>query len=301
MRTLDFDEKTLPFPDRPDFPKRLSERLAAGKVSPAQARLLENWSRDGYVLLPQAIPEELIDAVLADYERGWEERPPVSVMSEGLGAVPWRQMPPRSELSHHHYRVLDIQDWSLAARRVMLHENIVSFLAAMLDDTVIAMQSLLFEYSSEQHAHQDFAYVQSRILSHLAGAWVALEDVSSANGGVCYFPGSHRIPKFDWGNGQLYYDATKAGGELLFAEHLERECAAAGISRQVLDAKKGDVFLWHAALVHGGATPDDRERTRLSFVSHYSSATAYPRDRRFPDREPNRFKLNGAELYVPNG
>src|SRR5262249_45462105 len=82
-----------------------------------------------------------------------------------------------------------------------------------------------------------------------------------------------------------------------FAEHIVRECQRMGLKKEVFLPKKGDVFLWHAALCHEGTTANKPELTRLSFFTHYSSLPAYPRHRRKPDAIPTRYYYNGACVY----
>jgi ectoine hydroxylase-related dioxygenase (phytanoyl-CoA dioxygenase family) len=36
--------------------------------------------------------------------------------------------------------------------------------------------------------------------------------------------------------------------------------------------RRGDAFIWHAGLVHGGTPIEDAGRTRRSFVVHYCTA-----------------------------
>jgi len=77
--------------------------------------------------------------------------------------------------------------------------------------------------------------------------------------------------------------------------------ADAGLERRLMLAGKGDVIFWHAALVHGGSPAADRRLTRKSLVSHYSTVSGYPRDRRAPDREPRRIENHGGVLYLRQG
>jgi ectoine hydroxylase-related dioxygenase (phytanoyl-CoA dioxygenase family) len=269
-------------------------------VSDQEAEQLRHWNEHGYLVLREAIEPELIDALLAEYDRGWRERPArVRMLVEGQGEQLWPQVAPRETLTHHHYRVMNFHEWSEQARRIMLHERLVRPLSLILGDDLVGMQSLLFEYSSEQQVHQDYAYVASQTLSHLAASWVACEDVSPANGTLYYLPGSHRIPKFDWGGGQLYIDATRVERVPDFEAHIRRECERRGLQALKLEGRKGDVFLWHAALAHGGSEPTDRSRTRLSYVCHYATRRACPTRREAPHEEPRRYRLNGAECYLP--
>lgn len=41
------------------------------------------------------------------------------------------------------------------------------------------------------------------------------------------------------------------------------------LEKKILLAKKGDVFIWHANLMHGGEPMLNKEQTRKSMVVHY--------------------------------
>jgi ectoine hydroxylase-related dioxygenase (phytanoyl-CoA dioxygenase family) len=192
---------------------------------------------------------------------------------------------------------MDFHNASLAGKLIALHPRVLGFLGHVFRETVVAMQTLTFIRGSEQSTHQDYAYVVPAIPSHLAATWVALEDVHADAGPLGYYPGSHTIRKFDWGNG-LFLTEESLHDEHDFAAHIERECERMGLRRDVFLAHKGDVFFWHGALAHTGTGQTDPERTRRSLVTHYSSERGYPRDRRAPDDEPLRYELNGGLLYV---
>lgn len=51
----------------------------------------------------------------------------------------------------------------------------------------------------------------------------------------------------------------------------DRECERRGLVAKTFVAKRGEVFVWHSALLHGGAPVADQRLTRKSFVVHYSS------------------------------
>jgi ectoine hydroxylase len=50
---------------------------------------------------------------------------------------------------------------------------------------------------------------------------------------------------------------------------LEELVSAKGYEKKEFLAKKGDVFIWHANLVHGGAPIINKASTRKSMVIHY--------------------------------
>ena len=293
---LEFDSQTLPWVDRPDFETQLSTSLEAGKVSDTTAEKLRHFCEHGYVAFPGLLGAERADGLVAEHDRAWSEKWPIQALVEGIGVADLPELPDKTELNTHHYRLNDIQDASEPARQAMMLPEINEFLGLLFSDTPVAMQSLFFEYGSEQGTHQDFPYVQSQILSHLVGCWIACEDVHADNGPLFYYPGSHRIPKFDWGGGSLTFDGKDHQQVEEFGRFLEQQCDAAGLERQTFHARKGDIFLWHAALVHGGSPANDPNATRKSLVVHYSSQGAYPRDRRY-DEEPKLYKRNGGLVY----
>lgn len=294
--SLDFDASTLPWVDRDDFLTQLDQRTRDGEVSSETAEKLRHFHTHGYVAFPGLLGDAGADGLVAEHDAAWRDRWPIQALVEGIGVADLASLPAKSALETHHYRLNDIQDASEAVRQAMMLPEINEFLGLLFADTPVAMQSLFFEYGSEQGTHQDFPYVQSRILSHLVGCWMACEDVHADNGPLFYYPGSHRLPKFDWGGGSLTFDGQDHDQVEVFGRFLEEQCDAAGLERLTFEAKKGDVFFWHAALVHGGSPANDKNATRKSLVVHYSSRSAYPRDRRY-DEEPKLYRRNGGVVY----
>ncbi|MCG2584326.1 phytanoyl-CoA dioxygenase family protein [Massilia sp. TS11] len=291
---LDFVPDTLPWLDRanPDV-----AAYARAQGDPALEALLAHWVKFGFIRMPGLIDHALIDAYLEDMESvlSQPERTRVRMLVEGYGVRQACDLPPEA-FAQHHLRIMDLHNLSQAGKQLSLHPRIVGFLQHVFQDTVVAMQSLSFKHSTEQGTHQDFPYVQSRIPSHLAATWIALEDVHPDAGPLFYYPGSHRLEKFDWGEGILMTPGCPRN-EQEFARFLEEKCAAAGLQREVFYPKKGDVFFWHAALVHGGSVVNNPALTRKSYVTHYSSQTAYPSDRRAPRRAPFGYAINGGLVY----
>lgn len=278
--------EVAPWVDQDDFDEVAAKRITDGSLSVERQQQLESWRRDGFLQLSGAIPESLIDALRDDYERAWTERPPCSVRVAGHGVQEFPDVLPREELGHHYYRLLSFHEHSGPARDVMFHDSITSALGDIFDAPPVAMQSLFFEYGSEQDIHQDYPYVRAQHLPVLVGVWISLDDVDDDNGPLFYVPGSHRVPCFDWGDGRVWFDGEDESKVEDFADHLNAESERAGLDRLTLHTRKGDVLLWHAGLAHGGSQIIDNDRTRMSLVAHFSTQLAYPRDRRFADVDP---------------
>jgi hypothetical protein len=57
-----------------------------------------------------------------------------------------------------------------------------------------------------------------------------------------------------------------------FDDYIDKELANRGLDWTTFPARKGDVFIWHAQLYHGGAPIEDMSLTRKSLVTHYYRA-----------------------------
>ncbi len=274
----------------------MQDKLRRKEITDAEALMLSAWAEDGFIELRGIVDKAAIDALWHDEERAWKERPPCRILSEGVGVTMLRDSRPKKELTHHHYRLMDFHNLSEAGAMIMMHPTIIRTLTLLFGEPVVAMQSLLFEYGSEQHLHQDFPYVHSDIPSQLIGGWIACEHADEENGSLLFYPGSHHIPLFDFGDGSVLYKHDDPKKIDAFGNYLATECGKLRAKPTILRAEKGDVLLWHGALVHGGSPTKQREQTRRSFVTHYSTQRAYAKDRRSSDREPRNIELNGG-LY----
>jgi phytanoyl-CoA hydroxylase len=171
--------------------------------------------------------------------------------------------------------VIDMHHFSSAARELMFADAISDFLGLIFESKTFASQSLGFLRGSGQEGHQDSAYVPYTIPRQFAATWIALEDVTVGAGELFYYPGSHRFPDFLYGDRfKSIVEATRCGYtvERSEVEHhvaqLRDRSKTLELNKKVLEAKKGDVLVWHADLVHGG-NPVSNDITRKSFVTHY--------------------------------
>lgn len=300
-----FEPDTLPWIDKSgaDIDSFVKNYEPAKSLPYDLAEKMKFWKQNGYVILDQAIATTWLDQLWSEVEELIENRKEYTV-NVRIDLPEYAAHPvmaikdvPKEVLNGPYIKFLDFHDNSVIAKKIMLHKHIVTFLGAVFGDKVIGMQSLVFKYGSQQATHQDFAYVVSEIPSHLAAAWIALEDVHIDSGPLFYYPGSHTVSKFNFGNGIFYTDeSTLHPGD--FANYLDKACLDAGLEKKTLLIKKGDVLLWHAALAHGGDEIRNPALTRKSFVCHYSSSKAYRHHRQSPAAEPVRRTINGADVFV---
>ncbi|HEY8971287.1 MAG TPA: phytanoyl-CoA dioxygenase family protein, partial [Puia sp.] len=108
-------------------------------------------------------------------------------------------------------------------------------------------------------------------LGYLIAVWIALEDTSPDNGPLFYYPGSHRLPYL------LNSDFNEGETSLLlgnkdyidYEDRIEEQIKQQSLQPEVFLAKKGDILIWHANLIHGGMPVKDHSLTRRSMVIHY--------------------------------
>jgi phytanoyl-CoA hydroxylase len=300
----DFDPSTLPWIDRtnPDIAGFLEKHPPRYDVPYDMLEKLQGWQQNGYVVLENVIPEILIDKFWSDFTElvHHPEKYDLSVRIDLDEFKPNQERNikdfPKQALQGKYVKINDFHNSSVAGKNLMTHPSIVSFLEAIFNQRIVVMQSLVFLYGSQQPSHQDYPWVTARIPSHLAAAWIALEDVKFDSGPLYYYIGSHRMPKFNFGNGILFKpDSTKS--PLDYAAYLDKTSSDLNLSKETLLIKKGDVLIWHAALAHGGSVITNPEQTRKSFVCHYSTEEALPFHRNFPAQIPVKQEYNGVYIY----
>ena len=93
-------------------------------------------------------------------------------------------------------------------------------------------------------------------------------------GPLRYIPGSHKIPYYEFEADRI---AIRHGKEeyLKAYEFTMDQCEERGLKEKVLTCQRGDVLIWHASLVHGGAAVTAPDTSRCSFVVHFSTLGNY--------------------------
>lgn len=214
-----------------------------------QQQLL-TWSKNGYMILDRWLSEEECDGINSEIGRLLGER--LIDFSNGRKLMFANK---RSRL------IKEIADCS----------ELKKILGFILDKEVVAFQTINFLEGSQQRAHSDSIHMTTYPLGYLIAVWIALEDVGPDNGPLFYYPGSHKLPYL------LNGDFNKGGTFLTlgnkdyvsYEDALEDLVKQNGFPREEFHAKKGDVLIWHANLVHGGAPINRKGLTRKSMVVHY--------------------------------
>jgi phytanoyl-CoA hydroxylase len=246
--------------------------FAAGEITSEDARDLHHYVEHGWVVWEKLVPEADIDALVDDV-RTIARHPGRFLTTDHRRGYGYRF----SDTDFDSFEsIFDTYVNHESARRVCFHPRVLRLLELLFRCKPVAMQQLLFQRSNQHPLHQDTAYVRVQDPLQLAATWIALEDVVEGRGELTYYDRSHRIPHQSFHMGAKWFDQVHDDGEAAIA-HVKERSEELGCEKRSFIAKKGDVFLWAADLVHG-SNPRTRpvEETRLSCVTHYVPETAKP-------------------------
>lgn len=224
---------------------------------------ITQWDDEGVLLLPKLVPDELIDAYVAERTRllggtpkwrpGWN------------GPTPYLQVPSMRNLACFRPLTEAIRPL-IGGHEPGLHLCLTGF------------------QSTERAWHQDRYLNPEYVGERYIAAWIVLEDISSSAGPFEYVPGSHRWRVIDrdkvWSkmrhlgqNPDLPTWPSDSQGWLgdSCQREIERSAKETGVLPKTFLGKRGDVLLWHASLMHRGSRPSDPTTERRALIAHYSS------------------------------
>ena len=234
------------------LPQRLAATPAFSQLPPATQASLLGFEQQGFAVLPGFLTPVAVDALNAEL---------AALITSGQLQFKYRN------------KLMFAFRQSPLVRQVAYDPQLLALLSALLGHEAQLFQSINFVTGSEQRTHSDSIHMSTYPLGGLIAAWVALDDITLENGPLHYFPGSHKLPYYlnaDYDNegsrwliGDKDYSAYEA-----FIDQRVREL---GLQKQIFLARKGDIFIWHANLLHGGEAHLNKDLTRRSMVLHYFS------------------------------
>jgi len=234
---------------------------------------LRGFVRDGYMVLDNFFPQEKTDALNAEVE---------TMLQSGQAGY-----------NYTGRKIFNLWEKSpLADESFFRHPEMVRLLSFLLGKPVIPFQSLNFTVGSEQRAHSDSIHMTTEPPGYLIATWIALEDCPADCGPLFYYPGSHRLDfvsteDYDSGNTAL---TLGADSNRRYEDKIEQVIKEKGLKKEVFTARRGDVLIWHANLLHGGSPILRPGATRRSMVCHYfaEGVICYHEMSQRPALVPNR-------------
>jgi len=216
---------------------------------------LRNYASEGFAILHQYLKSDTVDAINAEIEQ---------LINDKKVAFRYRN------------KIMFAIHKSPLLKEIGTDPALLELLSSLMKDEVTLFQSINFLTGSEQRTHSDSIHMTTFPLGGLLGVWIALEDIDTDNGPLHYYPGSHTLPYY------LNSDYDNEGNWLLIGDKdykeyermLDRKVKEHNIQKRIFTARKGDLLIWHANLLHGGEPHTNKQKTRKSMVYHYFASNS---------------------------
>jgi len=247
-------------------------------VSEAQRRF---FGVNGYLVLERFFSPECIARLKTRIDSFWTERKPecpltVDCFEDYPNGSGIRRRLFREVSAHSRawpYKLNDTHLVDEVITEFAVDRRLMGMLTELLGGVPVVCNTLVFERSSQQPAHFDTFFMPSKTPNKMCATWIAMDPVTDDNGPLFYYPGSHRIEPYRFSDGTVKANDR----EYPLAEaHIAKIIETHDLKKEVFYAQPGDVFIWHAQLLHGGSVIRDMAQTRTSLVTHYWTTIDYP-------------------------
>ena len=211
---------------------------------------LVNWSQNGFMILNGFFDDHTVSLINEEVDRLVNEK----------------------KITPTHDNKLPFANRiSPLIKSVTQNATVTTILQFLLAKEVVPFQTLNFIKGSNQRAHSDSIHMTTYPLGYLIAVWVALEDTNENNGPLFYYPGSHKLPYLLNNDFNETSNFLRLGNREYtdYEDMIEAVIQKQSLEKKVFYAKKGDIFIWHANLIHGGMPIIDKSLTRKSMVIHY--------------------------------
>lgn len=230
--------------------KKLEEIPFYQKINEQSKKSIDNFDDLGFCIIRNFWNQKLVEKVNAEIERLLQEK--------------------EIEFKYRNKLMFAIHK-SAFLKKACYDKELLGLLDYLIKGNAELFQSINFLSGSEQKTHSDSIHMTTFPLGGLLGVWIALEDIDEENGPIHYYPKSHKLPYY------MNKDYDNTGNKLLlgnkgyvaYEEMIEKKLRENKIEKKVFKAKSGDMFIWHANLLHGGEPHVNKTRTRKSMVLHF--------------------------------
>lgn len=250
-----------PWLDQDNYEERIGEKLVAGAIDEEQARQCRYWSENGYVIVERLFDGQTLDVVWRAYE---------NAVSSGRIKLPRE---PAGGGDPYPGRFLNPHRKLAALCRILKNQQLLGWIRLLMDREPKVLQTIASHKGSQQGIHSDSIHMTTYPLGYLTAAWIAFEDIHPDSGPLVFYPGSHRLPYVFSKDVDITQADFKANGYAPYHAKYEPRIgeliAQHGLQPRYFHAKKGDVLIWHANLLHGGSQRRNLQLSRKALVTHF--------------------------------
>lgn len=241
----------IPWMDKDISMNEIEAKLAKEKFPANVKEAILHWKENGYLILNHFFSEVKAEDINKEIEKLLAEKKVEFTLGN---------------------KVMFANKQSALIREVTTNPKLIAILNFILGKKVVPFQTINFVSGSQQLPHSDSIHMTTYPLGYLTAAWIALEDVNEENGPLCYYPGSHKLPYVlndDYERGGNILTVGADSNYLKYEEKIGEVVRKENFAKKIFKAKKGDVLIWHANLIHGGEKILKEDSTRKSMVIHY--------------------------------
>ena len=250
-----------PWLDLPDAAERIEQKLQAGEITREEAGQCRYWNANGYIILERLFTESVLDEVWEGYER--------AVHNGKIKLDP----EPAADDDPYPGRFLNPHKKVPAYCLILKHPGLLQWIRVLMEREPKPLQTIASHKGSQQGVHSDSIHMTTYPLGYLSAAWIAFEDIHPDSGPLVYYPGSHRLPfvfSKDVGisESEFQRDGYRSYQEK-YEPYIRNQIAQRHLEPHYFHARKGDVLIWHANLLHGGSPRRDMQWSRKAVVCHF--------------------------------
>ena len=250
-----------PWLDRPDALEQVEHKLQTGQITQEEARQCRHWAANGYIIIEKLIEDRVLDSVWSAYDR-----------AIGEGKIRLEAEPAAAD-DPYPGRYLNPHKKAGAYCQVLKHPGLLHWIRLLMEREPKPLQTIMAHKGSQQGAHSDSIHMTTYPIGYLSAAWIAFEDIHPDSGPLVFYPGSHRFPYVFSKDVGISEADFKKHGYSSYAEkyepYIRRVVEERHIEPHHFHAKKGDVLIWHANLIHGGSMRRNVQLSRKSLVCHF--------------------------------
>jgi ectoine hydroxylase-related dioxygenase (phytanoyl-CoA dioxygenase family) len=212
------------------------------------------YQRDGIVQVPQLLEPAEVERIRKVYM----EQVAADLSLAHDDGVPDDDPLKKYPRFVHPHRRTDTEAGAIALE-LMLDDRILDVVQALIGPPLGAQSMFYFKPPGArgQALHQDNTFLRADPETCLA-AWIAIDDVDSANGGLQVVPGSHHTDLLCPEPADLTESFSNA-----------QVAVPEGLSKVQTRMTAGDVLFFHGSVVHGSRPNSTADRFRRALIFHY--------------------------------
>ena len=257
------------------------------------------WDDNGFLVLPGFFDDDECEAVTSAADRVWQERPADVVVDDLVTNRRCRAADVSDDDARdHRFKLNDLYLSDKRLRDATISERVGMVLEELLGDEPVACNTLSFDYGSQQADHLDTLYMTPLTDAALVATWMALEDTSADAGPLRYYPESNHIAPYRFSTGSFHVNLPEMEP---WSDYMADEIDRHGLEEQRFLARRGDLFIWHALLLHGGSEICRPGLTRKSLVTHFFTQTDCERLGSDIRPAPGGWWMHKPPLELPDG